>query len=90
MTKRIFKELNKKLQKEGKPLLANPRNAAAGSIRQLDPKITVKRKLDFFVYAMMTDMGQKTHSEGLKLAKNFGFNVLSENKLCKDLKLTMI
>ncbi len=53
MTHKVFNELNKKYKKEGGSLLANPRNAAAGSIRQLNSKITAERKLDFYVYAMI-------------------------------------
>jgi len=84
MTKKTLSELNKKYEKEGKPMLANPRNAAAGSIRQLDPKITAGRRLDFFAYAMITDMGQKRHSKGLKMAKDLGFKIVDENKFCKN------
>ncbi|MDD3301552.1 MAG: NAD-dependent DNA ligase LigA [Patescibacteria group bacterium] len=50
MTKKVFAELNKKYEKLGKPLLANTRNGVAGSLRQLDPKISAERKLDFFAY----------------------------------------
>lgn len=50
MMKSVFEELNKKYKKEGKPLLANPRNGAAGSIRQLDPKLAAERKLSFIAY----------------------------------------
>ena len=59
MTKKVFEELNKKYAKEGKALLANPRNAAAGSIRQLDPKVTASRKLDCYIYGLATDFRAK-------------------------------
>ena len=50
MTKKVFAELNKKYEKLGKPLLANTRNGVALVLRQLDPKISAERKLDFFAY----------------------------------------
>jgi len=50
MRKSVFDELNKEREKKGEQLLANPRNAAAGAIRQLDPKIVKERRLDCFVY----------------------------------------
>jgi len=84
MSKRTFKELNKKYKRAGKPELANPRNGAAGSIRQLDPKITAERQLDFYVYAIVTDLGQKTHEQEHELAALMGFKALKQNKFCKD------
>src|SRR3989339_471226 len=50
MNKKVFDELNKRYKKEGKPVLANSRNGAAGSIRQLNPALAAERKLDFYVY----------------------------------------
>jgi len=85
MTTKVFNELNKKYKSEGKSELSNPRNGAAGSIRQLDPKITRERKLDFFVYGLASDFGLSTHEQELKLAGLFGFKVLKENKFCKNL-----
>jgi len=85
MTRQVFTELNKKYKKEGKPLLANPRNGAAGSIRQLDPKLSAERKLSFYVYALATDFGLKNHEEEHKIAEIFGFKVLEENKYCRNL-----
>src|SRR5204863_9436685 len=52
MPKRSFQRLNAELAAEGKPLFANPRNAAAGAVRQLDPRITARRHLDSFMYAL--------------------------------------
>ncbi|HEU0050795.1 MAG TPA: NAD-dependent DNA ligase LigA [Patescibacteria group bacterium] len=63
MSKRQLDDLNKILKKRGEPELANPRNAAAGSIRQLDPKIVAERRLSFFGYAMFGDHGAATHEQ---------------------------
>lgn len=85
MTKKIFNELNQKYKKEGKPLFANPRNAAAGSIRQLDPRITAARKLDCYVYSLITDLGLVMHEQEMELAAALGFKILKYNKYCKNL-----
>ena len=85
MTKKVFSELNKKYQKQGKPLLANLRNGAAGSIRQLDPKLTAERRLDCYIYALVTDLGLEKHEQELALAKLLGFKVINHNKYCHDL-----
>jgi len=73
MTNKVFEELNKKYKKEGRPLLANSRNGAAGSIRQLDSKITAERRLSFYGYALVTDLGQEKHAEEHSIIKAFGF-----------------
>jgi len=86
MTKKSFEEINKKYKKEGKAPLANPRNGAAGSIRQLDSKLTAERKLDFFVYSLITDLDFEKHEEEHELAKLLGFKVLAQNKFCKNLE----
>ena len=85
MTIKVFEELNRQYKKEDKALLANPRNGAAGSIRQLDPKITASRKLDFYVYALVTDFGQTKHNQEHQIAKILGFKTVPENKYCKNL-----
>jgi DNA ligase (NAD+) len=85
MTKKVFEELNKKYKKEGKPLLANPRNAAAGSVRQLNPEITAERKLDCYIYGLASDSGQKTHEQEHLIAKNLGFKTIKFNKYCRNL-----
>ncbi len=85
MTKKVFGELNRLYKKENKALLANPRNGAAGSIRQLDSKITASRKLDCYIYQVVTDFGQKTHAQEHELAKLIGFKTIPENKYCKNL-----
>jgi len=86
MPLKVFSELNKKYQKAGKPLMQNPRNAAAGSIRQLDPKITAERRLDFYAYALGTDFGLTRHEQEHELAKLIGFKVIAANRFCKDLE----
>lgn len=85
MTKKVFNELNEKYKKEGKPLLVNPRNAAAGSIRQLNSKLTAERKLDFYSYALMDNLGLEKHEQELEIAKLIGVKVLKHNKYCRDL-----
>ena len=86
MEKKVLEELNKKYKKEGKPVLVNPRNGAAGSIRQLDPKLAAERKLSFYVYAVAGVSSLKTHEQEMKLAELIGFKVLKEIKLCKNLE----
>ncbi|MBI4276545.1 NAD-dependent DNA ligase LigA [Candidatus Uhrbacteria bacterium] len=86
MTTAVFHTLNEVQNKKGEAPFANPRNAAAGSIRQLDPKIAASRKLDFFAYDLITDLGQTTHEESHLLAQALGFKTNPLNRLCKDLK----
>jgi DNA ligase (NAD+) len=85
MTKKVFEELNRKYKKEGKALLANPRNGAAGSIRQLDSKITAERKLDCYIYQLVSDLDQEFHQQEHELAKFLGFKTIPENRYCKNL-----
>ena len=84
MTRKVFEELNKN-QTEQK--FANPRNAAAGSIRQLDPRITAARKLDCYIYDLVTNLGQKTHEQEHQIVKILGFKTTPQNRYCKDLKM---
>ena len=86
LNKKEFSRINKELEKKEQKTYANPRNLAAGSIRQLNPKITAKRRLDSFAYSLKTDFGQKTHEEDHKILKAFGFKINPYNKFCKDLK----
>jgi len=87
MGKREFEELNKKREITGEPVFANPRNAASGSVRQLDPKITASRKLNIFCYAMGEIIGVdfKTHIDFLDHLKKWGFRVNPYTKLCHNL-----
>jgi len=80
MDKKKFEELNEKLG--GK--YANPRNLAAGSIRQLDPKIAASRPLKFLAYDLITNLGQKKHSEEHRILREMGFKS-EPGKVCKDL-----
>ncbi len=82
-----FKELNKKREALGEPLFANPRNAAAGSLRQLDPSITAGRPLNIFFYGMGEVSGYtfKTHSEFLKTLRLWGLRVNPLTKRCQDI-----
>jgi DNA ligase (NAD+) len=84
MDKQDFLELNKRQEADGKKLFANPRNAAAGSLRQLDAKITAERPLSFFAYAWgdVSDISWKTQSEFLDKIAGWGFSVNKETKVC--------
>ncbi|HRY60207.1 MAG TPA: NAD-dependent DNA ligase LigA [Patescibacteria group bacterium] len=75
MDKDAFEKINKKAEKEGGKVFANPRNAAAGSLRQLDPKITASRHLKFFAYYIISGIKTKTQSEQLEDLKKLGFIV---------------
>lgn len=78
MSKSVFNELNAEREINGEQLLANPRNAAAGSIRQLDPKIAAKRKLDIVCFNMQYSSGEgyMTHAQTLDALKSMGFPVV--------------
>ena len=86
MNKKDFNALNKEQKKKGLPLYANPRNVAAGSVRQLDPKITASRHLDSFAYTLITDLGQKTHEEEHLILHAFGFKTNPNNKRFENLE----
>lgn len=87
MPKASWEALNKERELTGEPLFANPRNAAAGSIRQLDSKIAASRKLDAFWYYLVNtaDFDISSHAEALAYLKSHGFKVNENTKVCKDI-----
>ena len=88
MKKKEFEELNQERAEKGEPLFANPRNASAGSVRQLDPKITAGRKLHLFVYQVGEVRGVefKTQGEFLEKLKEWGFPVQKKIYLAKGIE----
>lgn len=87
MGKNTLEELNKKREENGEPKLQNCRNAAAGSIRQLDSKVASQRKLDVWIYHLPNpmDYGIKTHYEALQFMKKLGFKVNPACRLVKNI-----
>ena len=88
MSKKTLVSLNRQNEKEGKTVFANTRNAAAGSLRQLDPKLSAERKLDFFAYDIAELSGKENlqkHSDKHKFLKNLGFEVDQNDATCKNL-----
>jgi DNA ligase, NAD-dependent len=91
MSNAVFNKLNKKYAKENRPLLANTRNAVAGSLRQLDSKVTAERELEFFAYDLLIEdyaRGEivKTRESADKLANLLGFKTVKQNRVCYGLK----
>ena len=87
MPKKSLERLNKEKAEKGEPLFANARNAAAGSIRQLDSSIAASRGLDAFWYYFVnaSDFGIRYHSEALKMADSLGFKTNPERRLCNGI-----
>ena len=83
MPKKSFEELNQRQEAEGKPLFANPRNAAAGSLRQLDPKVAAKRGLDIYIFniQLIEGMSFTSHTETLEYLKSLKLKVIPQKKL---------
>lgn len=81
INKKEFEKVNREQERLKLAKYANPRNLAAGSIRQLDPKITVQRHLDSNLYDLITNLGQKTHQESHQLLEILGFK--TNNKYCR-------
>ena len=94
ISKKEFENINKLQLQRGLPLYANPRNIVAGSVRQLDPKVTSERRLDSYAYDLILPAhrslgegwGQKTHEDKHKILENLGFKTNKNNKYCKNLE----
>ena len=82
-----FRRLNAERSERGETVFANPRNAAAGSLRQLDPSITASRPLSFFAYALVgaERLGAKCHHEALEILKKLGFKVNDRIRICEGI-----
>lgn len=87
MSKSSFEELNKRREENEEPLFANPRNAAAGSLRQLNPAVAKERKLDIFIFNIQKIEGKEisTHTEGLEYLREQGFKVIPQKKAYADI-----
>ncbi len=87
MPRRAFEELNRRREEAGEDPFANPRNAAAGSVRLLDPRVTASRRLDCFFYALADCEGETppSHIEGLALLRDLGLRTNPLNESCADL-----
>lgn len=85
--KKDFIRINEEQEAQGQPLFANPRNAAAGSLRLLDPRITAKRKLDIYIFNIQKIGGRDfvTHSQSLEFLKSIGFKVSPDFRICRGL-----
>lgn len=86
LTKADFLTLNENRKQDGEALFANPRNAAAGSLRQLDASITAKRPLRFFAYDLVLPVSLKNHEDTLQLLESWGFSVNPDRKICPDIQ----
>jgi DNA ligase (NAD+) len=87
MPKKSFEILNQQRSERGEELFANPRNAAAGSLRQLDPKVAASRNLDLFVYGLANaeELGIDSHSEALDYLHELGFKTNPERRVCANI-----
>lgn len=85
MPRQAFMRLNEQRAERGESEFANPRNAAAGSLRQLDPQVTASRSLSFFAYYLVGEGAQPKHSESLALLARYGFKVSENYKVVKNI-----
>ncbi|MBI5467333.1 MAG: NAD-dependent DNA ligase LigA, partial [Candidatus Kerfeldbacteria bacterium] len=85
MLKKDFEQLNRAQAAAGQPAFANPRNVAAGSIRQLDPRVTAKRRLTFYAWELVTDLEQASLDEAYEFIREMGIAVNPKARLCKTL-----
>ena len=90
MPRAVFEKLNEQREEEGKPLFANPRNAAAGSLRQLDPSVAAARRLDILIFNLQLAEGVefRTHTQTLEYLAERHFKVIP-HKLCKTAEETL-
>lgn len=88
ISKENFEKINEQQEENGLQLFANPRNLAAGTLRQLDSKLTAKRPLDIFIFNLeyMQNEKFKTHSQSLEYLSNLGFKVSPNFKICKTIE----
>lgn len=87
MPRQVFEKINKNREKAGKALLANPRNAASGSLKMQDSSVVAQRKLDCYLYALAgEDIPAQTHEEAVCLLEQWGFNVSPTYRKCKDMQ----
>ncbi len=84
ISKKSFDQLNQQRVDNNQDLFRNPRNAAAGTMRQLDPKVVSERKLDVYIHYMIADNGIKNHYESLLFLKEMGFKINKTTKNCKN------
>lgn len=88
ISKQNFEKINELQEEQGLQLFANPRNLAAGTLRQLDSKLTAKRPLDIFIFNLeyIENTNLKSHSESLEYLKNLGFKVSTDYKVCSNIE----
>lgn len=88
MSNAVFEEINEQRSKQGLNLLANPRNAAGGSLRQLDPQVTKERKLDHFAYTLVNPEKHNiyTQSDAMEYMKKLGFNINKHYRHCNTIE----
>jgi DNA ligase (NAD+) len=86
MPLRSFTRINKEREEKGDPLLANPRNAASGTLKMQDSSVVAKRQLDCYMYSFLSDEEvAETHAEAISLLEKWGFNVSPTYRKCKDM-----